>query len=300
MSAPSTSTREFDAQPTGAAGHNPASIAAPATAPMDVTLPLRDGVPAPSPELQLIYEGAPIGLAFLTPDCRYVLINQHLTEICGISIAEHIGRSVRETVPQVAEQVEQIVQTILRTGEPINGIEVNGQRPDGTNMDRVWITYWHPLKDRNGDVVGINVAAEEITTRKRSEAALAIAEQRYRALVRATSSLVWTTSADGQIVDMPEWRTYTGQSVEQVKGWGWLDTLHPDDRARTADVWQKAVDARSLYETEYRIRRADGVYVWHQARGFAILETDGSIREWVGIANVPQNSKSKPRRRCEI
>ena len=66
--------------------------------------------PSLSPELQLIYETAPIGLAFLSTDCRYLLINQHLTEICGISIADHIGRSVRETVPQVAEQVEQIVR----------------------------------------------------------------------------------------------------------------------------------------------------------------------------------------------
>ena len=69
------------------------------------------------------------------------MINEHLTEICGISIADHIGRSVRETVPQVAEQVEHIVQTIRRTGEAITGIEVGGQRPDGSNMDRVWITY---------------------------------------------------------------------------------------------------------------------------------------------------------------
>lgn len=114
-------------------------------------------------------------------------------------------------------------------------------------------------------------------------AALAIAEQRYRALVRATSSLVWTTSAGGQIVDMPEWRTYTGLSIEQVKGWGWLDSLHPDDRERTAAAWQHAVRTRSVYETEYRIRRGDGVYVWHLARGVAILEADGSIREWVGI-----------------
>src|SRR5215469_4230713 len=124
--------------------------------------------PSGSPELQLIYQTAPIGLAFLSTDCRYVLINQHLTEICGISIADHIGRSVRETVPQVADQVEHIVQTILRTGEPIVGIEVNGQRPDGSNKERVWITYWHPLKDRSGNVVGINVAAEEITERKRA------------------------------------------------------------------------------------------------------------------------------------
>src|ERR1700685_4817012 len=84
-----------------------------------------------SPGLQLIYETAPIGLAFLSTDCHYILINQHLTEICGISIADHIGRSVRETVPQVAEQVELIVKTILQTGPPITGIALNGQRPDG-------------------------------------------------------------------------------------------------------------------------------------------------------------------------
>jgi len=44
------------------------------------------------PELELIYDTAPIGLAFLTPDCRYLKINQRLTEICGISVADHIGR----------------------------------------------------------------------------------------------------------------------------------------------------------------------------------------------------------------
>jgi len=110
-----------------------------------------------------------------------------------------------------------------------------------------------------------------------------MAEQRYRALVRATSSLVWTSAPDGQIVDMPEWRAYTGQSVEQIEGWGWLNSLHPDDCERTRVAWQQAVDTRSFYETDYRIRRSDGVYVWHRARGVPILEADGSIREWVGL-----------------
>src|ERR1700720_1478005 len=83
-----------------------------------------------SPELQLIYETAPVGLAFLSTDCRYLMINQHLTEICGISIDDHLGHAVREMVPQVAEQVEQIVQHIVQSGAPITGIEVNGQRAD--------------------------------------------------------------------------------------------------------------------------------------------------------------------------
>src|SRR3981081_1636188 len=92
-----------------------------------------DGQPL---ELRLIYDTAPIGLAFLSLDCRYLQINRRLTEICGISVADHIGRSVRETVPQVADHVERIVELILAKGEPITGIEVNGQRPDGSNAER--------------------------------------------------------------------------------------------------------------------------------------------------------------------
>jgi len=141
-------------------------------------------------ELQLLYENAPIGLAFLTPDCRYRQINRRLTEICGISIADHIGKSVRNTVPQVAGQVESLVQAILKTGEPITGIEVNGQRPDGTNAERVWMTYWHPLKAEDGSILGINVAAEEITEQKRAEAGLQLANESLEArTVELTSSL---------------------------------------------------------------------------------------------------------------
>ena len=50
----------------------------------------------PQPALQLIYDTAPIGLACLSPDCRYLQINQRLTEICGISVEDHLGRSVRD------------------------------------------------------------------------------------------------------------------------------------------------------------------------------------------------------------
>src|SRR5262249_33979929 len=134
----------------------------------------------PQPELQLIYDTAPVGLAFLTPDCHYVQINQRLTEICGISVADHIGRSVRETVPQVAEQVENIVEAVTRTGVPITGGEVREQRADKRNTDRVWITNWHPLRDSDGTIIGVNVVAEEITDRRRAEAVLSESEKALR------------------------------------------------------------------------------------------------------------------------
>jgi PAS domain S-box-containing protein len=131
------------------------------------------------PALQLIYDTAPIGLAFLSPDCRYLQINQRLTEICGISVEDHLGRSVRDCVPALAEAVEGIVRSIMETGEPVIGIEVAGQRADQTD-ERFWITYWHPLRSPSGEIIGVNVAAEEITERKRAEAALRTSERELR------------------------------------------------------------------------------------------------------------------------
>src|SRR6516165_8740294 len=120
------------------------------------------------PALRLIYDAAPIGLACLSPDCRYLQINQRLTEICGISVEDHLGRSVRDCVPALADAVEQIVRSIMATGEPVTGIEVAGQRADQIE-ERSWVTYWHPLRAPSGEIVAVNVAAEEITQRKRSE-----------------------------------------------------------------------------------------------------------------------------------
>ncbi len=131
------------------------------------------------PALQLIYDTAPIGLACLSPDSRYLQINQRLTEICGISVEDHLGRSVRDCVPALADAVEDIVRSIMETGEPVTGIEVAGQRADQTD-ERFWNTYWHPLRSPSGEIVGINVAAEEITERKRAEAALQASEREIR------------------------------------------------------------------------------------------------------------------------
>src|SRR5215467_49426 len=158
------------------------------------------------PALQLIYDTAPVGLAFLTPNGRYVRINRHLTEICGISVADHIGRTVRETVPQVADQVEKIVMAVVRTGTPVTGVEVHGQRVDKGNADHVWVTNWHPLKGADGSVVGVNVVAEDVTERIRAEKALRelneTLEQRVAAETRERLR-VWNVSQDLLLVADP-------------------------------------------------------------------------------------------------
>ena len=141
-------------------------------------------------------------------------------------------------------------------------------------------------------VFAYSVSTHDIAERRRAEAAVRRGEERYRSLVVATSQIVWTTNAQGEVAgDMPMWRDFTGQSLTEIQGWGWIDYVHPDDRERTAAAWRTAVQNRTLYELEYRLRRKDGEYRVVSVRGVPVLESDGSIREWVGTCTDITDSK---------
>ena len=73
------------------------------------------------------------------------------------------------------------------------------------------------------------------------------------------------------------------QSLDEVRGLQWLGAVHPHDRGSTQSLWQASINQRTPFEVEYRVRRKDGVYIWHQVHGNAVFETDGSVREWVGV-----------------
>ncbi len=109
-------------------------------------------------------------------------------------------------------------------------------------------------------------------------------EQRYRSLVAAITSIVWNTAASGEVeADLPGWSAFTGQEQERIRGWGWLEAIHPEDRARTASAWSEAVTAGTLYEVEHRLRREDGQYRDMLARGMPIKGADAAVIEWVGV-----------------
>ncbi|MEG4851067.1 PAS domain S-box protein [Microcoleus sp. B5-D4] len=148
-----------------------------------------------------------------------------------------------------------------------------------------------PILNEDGSIREWIGTCSDIHDRKQAEDAIKQSEERYRSLTLAISQIVWTTDPEGRCQDSPSMRAYTGQTEAEGVGFGWLDTIHPDDRERTVQVWMKAVQTRSLFEMEYRMRGTDGNYRYFQARGVPILNEDGSIREWVGTCIDIQDRK---------
>jgi PAS domain S-box-containing protein len=107
-------------------------------------------------------------------------------------------------------------------------------------------------------------------------------EARYRALVDASAELVWTTDPTGMLMEFPGWVTLTGQPIDDARGTGWLEVVHPDDRDESAGIWRDALGTGEKFAMEYRVRVAGGSYRWQRARGVPIRDGTGTIREWVG------------------
>ncbi len=118
----------------------------------------------------------------------------------------------------------------------------------------------------------------------RSQRAVRESEQRYRSLTQIITSIVWTTDDEGRFVAPQEsWADYTGQTFEELRGFGWADALHPDDRERVRAVWAKACATKSLYATEGRLwHAASKAYRHFEVRGVPIIDSEGDVREWVG------------------
>jgi PAS domain S-box-containing protein len=171
-----------------------------------------------------------------------------------------------------------LVVPLAREEVAFGSVSIYAATPDAFGEDEV-IQFSQLATDVSFGIEMLRARAE----RERAEAALQASEERYRCLALATAQIVWMTDQDGLVHgDIPSWRAFTGKTRDQIKDWGWLDSLHPEDRERTARAWSEAVGRAAPYEIEYRIRRSDGEYRDMWVRGVPVLERDGQVREWVG------------------
>ncbi len=233
-------------------------------------------------EIEAIYQSAPVGLNVLDADLRFVRINQRLADINGLPVAAHIGHTVRELFPDLGNTLEQLLHPILKTGEPLLNVKIQGETPAQPGVQRTWLEHFLPLKVGK-EVVGISTVCEEITEQIQAEAVLRQSEERFRHMADNAPAMIWVTDSTGYCTYLNRgWYDFTGQTEQTGLGLGWLDAVHPEDSESAKTVFLQANERHEAFRLEYRLRRQDGEYRWAIDAASPWLGEDGEFKGYIG------------------
>ncbi|HYW10713.1 MAG TPA: PAS domain S-box protein [Longimicrobium sp.] len=205
---------------------------------------------------------------------RFTWLNDEAEQLLARTREELMGRGIWDEFPAaVGTLFQQEYERAAREQLPVQ-FEAYYPPP---------LDAWYEVRAYPSDD-GLSVYFQTINERVATQRALQESEERYRSLIEASSAIVWSTPASGEFGgEQPGWSAFTGQGPQVYGGLGWMACVHPDDRAHTAESWTRALDTRGLYETQHRLRRADGEYRDMEVRAVPVLHADGSLREWVGV-----------------
>ncbi|MEG4499311.1 PAS domain S-box protein [Microcoleus sp. F10-C6] len=228
------------------------------------------------------FKEAPTGLCILDSQLRYVQINQFLAEINGLSPADHIGKTVREILPNSAPIIEPLYEEILRTKQPLINIEMSGDNPRKPGFVRHLTGSYFPLLDKDGEVVGIGAVVVDISDRKQAEAALQKSEQLYRTMA--------SNFPNGAVILFDPELRYTlvegtelaavGLSKELMEGKTMWEVFEPDVCADLEPTYRAALAGETVV-TEFLY--SDRVYL-----GYA-LPVRNELQEIIGGLLMTQN-----------
>ncbi|HEY1189976.1 MAG TPA: PAS domain S-box protein [Gemmata sp.] len=130
----------------------------------------------------------------------------------------------------------------------------------------------------------IAASVAQYIDRRRAGSALAESEERFRTMADSAPALIWLSEPDRRRTYFNKtWLEFTGRTAAQALGFGWTESVHPDDRARYLEVFERATEQRLPFELEYRLRRHDGAYRWVLARGTPRITSAGVFVGFVGL-----------------
>lgn len=140
---------------------------------------------------------------------------------------------------------------------------------------------WHlaravPVRNNDGSVLEWVGAATDIDDQKK-------AKLEYERSVDVSPAILWITGVDGSCSYLSkQWYEFTGQTEQQALGFGWLEAIHPDDKERTAEIYNSANAAQKPFYAEYRLRIKDGSYRWAIDAGNPRYDQDGNYLGYAG------------------
>jgi PAS domain S-box-containing protein len=218
-----------------------------------------------------------------TPDGIITSWNAAAERMFGYAEREMLGQSVFMLIPEELHEAERVLLMRVRRGERLEFSITERVRKDGSRIS-ISLTV-SPIWDPSGVVVGMSSIQRDVTERQRAEEELARREERYRALVMAAASVVWTSDPEGGFSEpQAAWESYTGQPWAAHRELGWLDAVHAEDRGALSASWVEARRRGSFYEAKGRVWRArEHRYRHCVTRAAPVHGPDGSVREWIGI-----------------
>ncbi|MEH2084366.1 MAG: PAS domain S-box protein [Nostoc sp.] len=242
-------------------------------------------------ELRLITDTLPVLISFVDSQQRYRFNNRAYEEWFGHPAADIYGKYLWEVVGEPAyERVRHHVEQVL-AGEQVRFESEMPYKDGGTRyVNAIYV----PQVNKQGIVEGYAALIADISEqqaalreRKLVGEALRDSEERYRILTEVSPQAIWMGDRDGGITYCNQyWLDFTGLTMEQTAGYGWICVIHPDDRDRVFKTSMQAVANATNYEIEIRFCQvSDGSYRWHLVRGLPFRDQNGQIIKWVGIAS---------------
>ena len=228
-------------------------------------------------QLQALYDGAPVGLAFIDQDLRYVNLNRKLARMNGSSVEAHLGSKVSDMVPDLFPKVEPFMRRAL-AGEAIPDVLARFPISGETRL----LSY-QPARDEAGEVIGFCLAVIDITERVRAEEKLRANEESLRSKIGLTPRSLWITDTEGLNPEViPQRDKSTGRIQKRQPDHGWLHSVHPEDLPRAVVAIAASRRSGALINVEFRVADGQDRWRWMRARGSPLRDMAGKIVGWHG------------------
>jgi PAS domain S-box-containing protein len=234
--------------------------------------------------LSAIVDSAMDAIIAVDDQQRILLFNDAAEKMFGCQASDAMGSSVERFIPERfrADHIAHL-HRFGDTGVTRRSMGTPGSlwavRCDGEEFPiEASISHFE-----DGDKKLFTVIIRDVTARRRAEEAVAESEKRFRLIANTAPVLIWMSAPDKLCNYFNQsWLEFTGRSLEQELGNGWVEGVHAEDLARCLDTYTQHFDRREQFRMEYRLRRHDGEYRWLLDIGVPRITSDGTFAGYVG------------------